>query len=617
MRSMVEGGSQPGLRAWRAPSTTRFASGPPSRSREELASPVGSGNEPEKRGPDMQISRRDWLGMAAAAAALPAAVRAQAVPSALAIRSGDGARYAAAIEAIRAYAAAELAATGLPGMTMALADDQGFAATLSLGWADIDRRVPVTPTQLFEIGSISKSLTGLWLNRAADQGRIDLHAPVSRYLPDVPLPPEPITVADLLDHAGGLTEDAPVFPRVPGGRLWCGFTPGSRMSYSNTGYTLLGMVTDRIAGRPHPQALADDIIAPLGMAGATAHILTEDRPRFATGYAPLRDDRPALTRVPLAPGPWTEEDMAAGAVAAPAEAMIGYLRTVMALHAGRGGVLMSDKAAQAMLAADIAAPIFGPGARYASGFAKVAIDDRPALHHTGGMLTFSSSYHADGAAGVACFASVNARLDDYRPRKATAYAVQVLRAVRAGTRLPPMPDPLAFRRIAKPGDYAGRYVAADGRVLEVRAAATGLELVAGGARGRLEPAGTDSLGTDHPAWAVHLLQFEREHDRVVRLWWGGLLFGRDQALPQPAGAPGLLPLEGRYVAHDPWSGTADVFARGDTLVLEGAGPITLRPGGYWSPREDTGGIDRYWFEAPVGGRPSRLVFSGLDLTRIS
>lgn len=309
--------------------------------------------------------------------------------------------------------------------------------------------------------------------------------------------------------------------------------------------------------------------------------------------------------------------MAAGAVAAPADAMIGYLRHAMALHAGRGGVLMSDKAARAMLAADIAAPEFGADARYASGFAKVNVDGRPALHHTGGMLMFSSSYHADGAAGVACFASVNARLDEYRPRKTTAYAVSVLRAARAGLPLPPAPDPLAFRRIEAPADYAGRYAGPDGQLMEVRADGSGLALLADGASGRLEPAGKDVLGTDHPTRATHLLVFEREGGNVARLWWGPTLFGRGKTPPQPVVPARLRPFEGFYRARDPWSGAAEVYARGDRLTIEGLGEIVERPGGFWSGKEDEGGVDRLWFDAPVEGRPSRLIFFGDDLIRVT
>ena len=567
----------------------------------------------------MRIGRREWLGLAAAglvATRLPGAT--EAMPSSLAIRS-PGRDYGAALDRIRAYATAELEATGLPGMTMALADADGFAATLSLGWADLAARRPVTPDQLFEIGSISKSLSGLWLHAAAAKGRIDLAAPVAHLLPDVPVPPEPITLQQLLNHCGGLPGDAPVFPRSPGGRLWTGFTPGARFSYSNIGYDLLGLVIDRVAGRPHPQALLDDVIAPLGMAGAIAHIRTADRPRFATGYVPRQDDRAPLTRTAMAEGPWTEEDIAAGAVAAPATAMIAYLRYVLALGQGRGGALMPDAAARALLAADILAPEFGKDARYASGFATQRRDGRALLHHTGGMLMFSSSFHADAAAGVACFASVNARLGEYRPRATTAYAVAVLRAAREGKVLPSLPDPLAFRRVSEPRRFAGRWIAASGEVLEIGQSGDRLVLDADGARGRLEPIGDRSLGTDHPTRAVHLLEFEPEKGGFTRLWLGGTPFGRGTPAALPAVPSRLRPFEGTYVSHDPWAGEGPtvVIARGDRLVVEGGGEMVERPGGFWSAKEDEGGVDRLWFQAPVAGRPSRLNVDGYDLLRIS
>lgn len=564
----------------------------------------------------MDVDRRAWLalvGAGALAARLPG--QAEALPASVAIRA-PGRDYAAALAAIRAYAAAELATTGLPGMTLAIADADGFAATMSLGWADLAARRPVAPDQLFEIGSISKSIAGLWLNAAAAQGRVDLGAPVARYLPDVPLPAAPVTLLQLLNHCGGLPGNAPVFPRSPDGRLWSGFAPGKRFSYSNVGYSLLGLVIARVAGRPHPQVLADEVLAPLGMTGARAHIRTVDRPRFATGYAPRQDDRPPLTRAALAEGPWTEEDFASGAVAASANDMIGYLRSVIALGRGRGGALMPDAAARAMLAADIAADEFGKEARYASGFATQRIGGRAVLHHTGGMLMFSSSFHVDAPAGVACFASVNGRLGDYRPRRATAYAVEVLRAAREGRALPPLPDPRESRRIERPERFVGRWRGAGGERLDVRRAADGLTLVADGAEGRLEPFGEMMLGTDHPVRAVHLLDFEGAHGTPTRLWWGAVPFGRDTAPPLPPVPPALRLLEGSYVARDPWASAATVFARGDRLVVEGMGEIVERAGGFWSGKEDEGGVDRFWFDAPVAGRPSRLVFDGSDLLRV-
>ncbi|QNQ08636.1 serine hydrolase domain-containing protein [Sphingomonas alpina] len=566
----------------------------------------------------MGVNRRDLLGIAvigSVAATLPArasGAKTSTKPATLAIRNKAGRDYGEALERLRDYAAAELDAIGLPGMTISVVDADGFTASLSVGWSDVDKRLPVTPGQLFQIGSISKSISGLWLHAAQDKGLIDLSAPVSRYLAGVPLPAQTMTVQQLLNHAGGLAHDAPVFPRTPDGKLWTGFKPGARMSYSNIGYAMLGLIIGNVSGKPHFRALEDDVLKPLGMTGATAHIRTADRDRYAMGYVPIREDGVAMSRAALIPGPWTESDNAAGAVAASADGMAGYLRYLLALGAGKGGPLMSDAAAKKMLADDITSSEFGSDARYASGIATVQIDGKPALHHTGGMTLFSSAFHADPVAGVACFASVNGRLISYRPRLTTIYAIQLMRAVVAGTALPPPPDPIGFRRVPTPERYAGTFVGPEGRSVTLRATGAGLVLADKNGEGRIELSGKDSLATDHPGYAAHQLDFEGA--KADRFWWGDTLFGRDAAPPQPIAVAALKPLAGDYSSSD---GTFVVLARGGTLVAEGAGEFVRRPGGFWSPKEDVGGVTRVWFDGAVNGVPSRLIFCGMDFIRIT
>ena len=149
----------------------------------------------------MRITRRGWLGATAALAgasaaeavhAAPATGAAPAVAPAAAAPAGKflirapgaGHNYDDALTALADYARAELAAWGLPGMTLSVTDAEGFVATLTLGWADRERGVPVGPRHLFQIGSISKSFIALTVLALADQGKIDLDAPVARYLPE-------------------------------------------------------------------------------------------------------------------------------------------------------------------------------------------------------------------------------------------------------------------------------------------------------------------------------------------------------------------------------------------------------------------------------------------------
>jgi CubicO group peptidase (beta-lactamase class C family) len=575
----------------------------------------------------MRLTRRGWIGATAAIAGAgalagprPAAAASPADDSpagAFVVRSpGAGHDYAAALEALRAYARAELAAYGLPGMTLSVTDLDGFVAVLPLGWADVDRRIPVEPRHLFQIGSISKSFIALTVLALADRGRLDVDAPLARYLPDAALPPEPVTVAQLLSHTSGLPDGAPFFPRVPDGRLWCGYAPGSRFSYSNTGYGLLGRLIERVTGQPHQTAVLDLVRRPLGLTTLAGTISQARRAEFAVGYWPW--DRVAAASLPGARqefASWDEEDNPAGSIGAAAEPMAAYVRALMRFARGQGGPVLSDAAARRFATPVTPAGDFGPGARYACGVAVVPIDDSPCLHHTGGMMSFSSSFHADPAAGVACFASVNGRNENYRPRLTTAYAVRLMRAVRAGAPLPPPPDPLSPYRIKDPAPLLGIFT--DGEAaIGLSAEPDGVRLEGRGATARAVPSGPGRLVTDHPEFSRFGLDAVRENDRITGFWHGERLFTRDTAAPQPAPAAALRPLAGAYLNRDPWVGGATILVRGDQLWLEGGGRLIDR-GGWWSAEKDPGGVERLRFEGVLNGQAQRLNISGDDLLRIT
>lgn len=567
---------------------------------------------------NMNVNRRTLLAgsasLAAGAAMASGAVASVPgkVPASLVLR-GDGERYKAALAKLVAYAQGELEGYGLPGMTVALSDDSGFSATVSLGTASVEQGELVRPDHLFEIGSISKSITGFCVHRLAARGLLDLNAPVSRYLDAASLSDTPITLIQLLNHAGGLPHDAALYPDTPDDRLWCGFEPGSRFSYSNTGYMLLGLVIGAVTGRPHPEVIAEEVLQPLGMHDAHAHLTLAERESFVTGYVPEREDRAAMTRIPMVRGPFLEDDFASGTVGASARDMVGYLRFVIGLGQGRGAPLLSDGAAAAFLKQAMPNTQFGPGSLYASGIATVASEDRPVLHHTGGMLAFSSSFHVDAPAGVGAFASVNARLGAYRPREVTAYAVRLLRAAREGLPLPEAPDPLAARRIAAPERFAGTWQGSDGRTFElVRQGEAGLKLVAGAHTGRVEGNGKVELATDHPDYASWPLQFDAKSGE---LWWGDTLFAKGRRPELPAQSKTLLPYTGLFSDGTPWFRTR-LIVRGDTLWSDLFGPIVPREGGHWSARADVGATDRLWMSKMLGGRLHVLNFSGAPYRRI-
>ena len=239
---------------------------------------------------DGGLTRRGWIGAAGFAATAASGAGAQTAARDFAVTGRGGAHdYTAALRALSSYAATELDAVGLPGMTLCVVDADGFSATVGLGFADVERRIPVNARQLFQIGSISKSFIALAVLALVDEGKIDLGTPISLYLPDAPLPAAPITVIELLNHTGGLAHDAPIFPRGGDGRLWTGFTPGSKFSYSNVGFNLLGRMVERVTGEPHHVAVEMLVRHKLGMSGVAGVLSDARRPDFAVGYWPWDD----------------------------------------------------------------------------------------------------------------------------------------------------------------------------------------------------------------------------------------------------------------------------------------------------------------------------------------
>lgn len=567
----------------------------------------------------MSVSRRAWLKMAALTAGAASAGGAMAegthppVVARVTSKGSGKVDYGPAIEELRRYIELHLTEFGLPGMTVGLADREGFTAVITAGWANVDRKEAVRADHLFQIGSISKSMTALCIFRLADAGKLDLDATVQSLMPELPLPSTPFTVANLLDHSSGLPDDAPFFPRGGDGKLWLGFAPGSSMSYSNTGYGILGMIVEKIEKCPFPECVAKLVFEPLGMTGARGQLEAIDRPEFAMGYRPLFGDRPFPRRGLLDQAPWVDFAEASGSVGASAPMMNRYVRFLIDCGAGKGAPLFSDALAKRYATDNIDAPIFGPKARYANGLAVVQFDGRSLLHHTGGMVAFSSSIHVDPPEGVGAFASTNVMIGDYRPRHVTAYACSLMRAARSGKPASPAPAEVPPEVVANAADYAGRYRSASGETIELRANGDRLTLAFEGGQAVMQMPGPDVFLALHKKYSLHPFEVQREGGKVVRIWWGETAFASDPAKLPALASKELQVFAGRYDNDSPWLGNVRILARGDKLYVDGGGPLESQAGGFYKfPGTQT---ERVWFDAIVDGQAQRLNFSGADFLR--
>lgn len=162
------------------------------------------------------------------------------------------------------------------------------------GTANQAQQTALQLTHQFQVGSVAKTLLASGILRLVSQGKLSLDSPVATLLPDVPLinpwqQTHPLLLRHLLDHTSGLddarlhqvfslttspaTPLAQAFAAEPARRLRA--KPGSRLSYSNLGYTLLGMVIERLSGERYETVLARELLTPLGMHQSTFQYLSQ------------------------------------------------------------------------------------------------------------------------------------------------------------------------------------------------------------------------------------------------------------------------------------------------------------------------------------------------------
>ncbi|MBV9527130.1 serine hydrolase domain-containing protein [Sphingomonas sp.] len=550
----------------------------------------------------MILTRRQFGAGAFAATAAPRLAAASALPQ-------GAAPFAAAIDSIRAYGARHLAYYGLPGLTLGLIAPGGFATVLNFGFADRTPPRTIGPDTLFQVGSITKVMTAAIIHQLMGEGRLRLTDRVSALAPSVPLPdPNLISVQDLLDHVGGLASDAPVDP--PGG-LWTGFAPGTHWHYSNTGYEILGMVAEQASGEPLARLFEKRLFTPVGMTRSRGAILQRDQALYAQGYRAADPVPPFARGVPLAPAPWIDATSGALSVASTASDMVRFLRTLSDAASGRGGLGLSPAAGAELTRHAVTSDT--PAMSYGNGLMHVGNAGRAYLHHTGGMVSFSSSFHLDKASGSGAFACSNiSAFAEYRPRLLTLFATDALTAAMAGRPIPPAPALTV--PVAGAGAYIGLYAGPSGG-FEVRAGEP-LTIVANGRAAALQPWGGELFRTTHPDFRDFSLMFERRGAAIGGASWGAESFtraGLPPALVQPD--PALAPLAGSFVNDSSWWGTLRVVQRNGSLWLGTETPLSRIDGHLWRVGSDAWSPERALFADIADGRPRTLIYSGVPFTR--
>jgi CubicO group peptidase (beta-lactamase class C family) len=174
----------------------------------------------------------------------------------------------------------------------------------SYGDADMETKMPADKDTIYRIGSITKMFTALMLEQLVDAGKVHFSDPVEKYFPEIgavqdryPNAP-PITLIQLATHTSGLgREPSDLVKYVTGPAAdWertliaalpvthYQFEPGTRFSYSNIGYAILGAALSRAAGQPYVAYVTKNIFAPLGMRHTTLELTPDMLPHLSKGY---------------------------------------------------------------------------------------------------------------------------------------------------------------------------------------------------------------------------------------------------------------------------------------------------------------------------------------------
>jgi serine beta-lactamase-like protein LACTB, mitochondrial len=207
-----------------------------------------------------------------------------------------------------------MAKNKLPSVSVAVVENGAYEWAKGFGMADLENSIPATPHTLYRLASISKPITATAALVLYQRGKLNLDAPVQKYCPAFPTKESPITTRKLLGHLGGIRhyrshslDDPEILsfkhysdPISDGLNFFKNdplvATPGTKFSYSNFGYVLIGCVIEGASGEKYSEFVRKNV---LRLAGMTETVL-DDRlaiiPRRARFYS--KDDSGAVVNAP-------------------------------------------------------------------------------------------------------------------------------------------------------------------------------------------------------------------------------------------------------------------------------------------------------------------------------
>lgn len=199
----------------------------------------------------------------------------------------------------------EMAQGKIPGLSVAIINNDQLSYAKGFGMADLEDSTPAQSATVYRLGSLSKTITGVAVMQLAERGKLDLDAPVQKYCAAYPIKQWPLTSRQLLAHLGGvrdynnqkfleeyfstrhynsINESLDIFKNDPLQQ-----EPGTKYSYSTYGYNLLGCAIEGASGMTYEGYLQENILKPAGMKQTLVDDIFQIIAGRARGYGKTRE----------------------------------------------------------------------------------------------------------------------------------------------------------------------------------------------------------------------------------------------------------------------------------------------------------------------------------------
>lgn len=368
-----------------------------------------------------------------------------------------------------------------PGCTVGVAREGRVVLQRAFGMADLERGVPLDTLSILEAGSVAKQFTAAAVTLLALDGKLRFSDELQQHFPEIPRYERPITVRHLLDHTSGLRDWGDIagmagWPR--GTRAYThahvleiiarqrslNYPPGSRYSYTNSGYNLLAMLVERVSGKSLDTFTRERLFVPLGMSRTSWR---DDHRRIVPGRALAYGPVPGMMGLQRLVMP-NEDAHGNGGLLTTVGDLLRWNEALRTRTVGGalGGALVDSLTRQGVLTD-------GTRITYAAGLVVDAYRGTPSIGHSGstaGYRAYLARYPAQRDLSVAVLCN-----DSRNPVPLVLTLVDSLGRGLAPVAPAPVPAPVGapFRAdTAGLASYAGEY-ASDEVEVSVKVALTG------------------------------------------------------------------------------------------------------------------------------------------------